>query len=84
MAEVGLFEAKTHLSKLVEDIESGREKEIILTRRGKPVARLIPLGEPSTKADVRDAFDTFERIRKSTRGPVNQKMIRSWIEEGRR
>lgn len=41
MAEVGILEAKTHLSRLVERAERG--EEIVLTRHGRPVARLAPL-----------------------------------------
>lgn len=38
--EVSSFEAKTHLSKLLEYTSQGRE--FLITRRGKPIARLIP------------------------------------------
>lgn len=40
MAEVGMHQAKTQLSKLVERAEAG--EEVIITRRGKPAARLVP------------------------------------------
>lgn len=40
MAEVGMHEAKTQLSKLVERVEAG--EEVVITRRGRPAARLIP------------------------------------------
>ena len=40
MRTVNMLEAKTHLSKLVEAVESGAEDEIILARDGKPAARL--------------------------------------------
>jgi prevent-host-death family protein len=40
MAEVGMHEAKTQLSKLVERVEGG--EEIVITRRGAPAARLVP------------------------------------------
>ena len=39
MREVGILEAKTHLSALVEEVERKGE-EIIITRHGKPVAEL--------------------------------------------
>ena len=45
MPKVNMLEAKTTLSKLVEAVESGKEKEIILARNGKPVARIVPLEE---------------------------------------
>ena len=35
--------AKSQLSRLVEAVESGAEREIVLARGGKPVARLVPL-----------------------------------------
>jgi prevent-host-death family protein len=35
-----MHEAKTHLSKLVERVEAG--EEVVITRRGKPAARLVP------------------------------------------
>lgn len=43
---VGVHEAKTHLSRLLERVESG--EEIIIERRGKPVARLsaVPPSSP--------------------------------------
>ncbi len=42
---VNMHEAKTGLSKLVAEIESGAEQEIIIARNGKPVARLVPIEE---------------------------------------
>ena len=41
MKTVGLFEAKTHLAALVDQVQE--EGRIILTRRGKPVAELRPV-----------------------------------------
>jgi len=38
---VSIYEAKTHLSRLVTQVEQGEEIEI--TRHGRPVARLVPL-----------------------------------------
>ncbi len=43
-AVVGVHEAKTHLSKLLERVEAGEEIEI--ARRGLVVARLVPAGSP--------------------------------------
>jgi prevent-host-death family protein len=40
MASVGMHEAKTHLSQLVERALAG--EEIVLTRRGEPAVRLVP------------------------------------------
>jgi prevent-host-death family protein len=43
MPTVNMLEAKTHLSKLVESLESGQETEIVIARNGRPAARLVPL-----------------------------------------
>lgn len=40
MTRVGMHEAKTNLSKLVERVEGG--EEIVITRRGEPAVRLVP------------------------------------------
>lgn len=40
MTSVGMHQAKTHLSELVERALGG--EEIVLTRRGKPAVRLVP------------------------------------------
>ena len=41
MITVGAFEAKTHFSTLLERVAQG--EEIVITRHGKPLARLIPV-----------------------------------------
>ncbi len=43
MPTVNMLDAKTSLSRLVEAVESGAEKEIIIARNGRPAARLVPL-----------------------------------------
>ena len=43
MNRVNMLEAKTHLSRLVDAVESGAEKEIIIARNGKPAAKLVPI-----------------------------------------
>lgn len=52
---IGAFEAKTHFSQLIERAFHG--EEIFITRRGKPVAKLVPVDDPhisqSTQAAVK-------------------------------
>ncbi len=59
MDEVGLFEAKNRLSELVDRAERG--EEVVITRRGKAVAKLVPAGELSKQQRSRHAV---QRIRK--------------------
>ena len=45
MAEtVDTYSAKTHLSRLLARVEAG--EEVVITRRGKPIARLVPVEAP--------------------------------------
>jgi prevent-host-death family protein len=46
---VGLFDAKTRLSELVEQVAQGGD-DIVITRRGKAVARLVPI-EPESEVE---------------------------------
>lgn len=47
MRTVGIFEAKTHFSALIDDAEAGEPTTI--TRKGKPVARIVPWEEPKPR-----------------------------------
>ncbi|MGO9769775.1 MAG: type II toxin-antitoxin system Phd/YefM family antitoxin [Roseiarcus sp.] len=50
MSVVTMLEAKKHLSRLVEEVESGAASEIIIARNGKPAARLVPIAAPEQAA----------------------------------
>jgi prevent-host-death family protein len=60
MAQVGMHEAKTKLSKLVERAEAG--EDIVIARNGKPVARLVPVASTNSLAAVRGAWRGRVRI----------------------
>ena len=51
MQEVGAFEAKNRLGALLDRVEQG--EEIVITRRGKPVAKLVPANPGFDKAKAR-------------------------------
>jgi prevent-host-death family protein len=48
--KVNMHEAKTHLSKLVERVERG--EEIVISRAGKPAAKLVPIPTGKRKLGV--------------------------------
>jgi prevent-host-death family protein len=74
---IGTFEAKTHLSEMLEEVQKG--KDYIITKRGTPIAKLIPFS--AHKKTRREVTLELEEIRKRTTGePFN---IREAIEEGR-
>jgi len=52
MRQVQIAEAKAHLSALIQRVESG--EEIVIARRGKPVARLGP--EPAVHKSAAEIF----------------------------
>ena len=56
--EIGAFEARNKLGMLLDKVEHG--EEIVITRHGKPVARLVP---NTARIDNRDARAALERIR---------------------
>jgi len=47
MAAYNILEARNNLSRLIASVESGLE--VTITRRGRPVARLVPADAPSTR-----------------------------------
>ena len=50
MQTVNMLQAKSSLSRLVEAIEQGQEREIVIARNGRPAAKLVPMDTaPSEK-----------------------------------
>lgn len=45
MQTISLFDAKTHLFRPIDQIASGTESEIVISRNAKPVARVVPIQE---------------------------------------
>ncbi len=43
MQAVNMLQAKSNLSRLVESLEKGTEREIIIARNGRPAAKLVPI-----------------------------------------
>jgi prevent-host-death family protein len=79
--EIGAFEAKNKLSALLERVERG--EEITITRRGRPVARLVPVQRPALDAEAARA--AVARIVERSRGVTLEGLkIKDLINEGRR
>ena len=77
---IGAFEAKTHFSQIIEKAERG--EDFIVTRRGKPVAKIIPF-EQKKEMTWEEALEDFRKFRKLYRGEPGSFNIREAIEEGR-
>jgi prevent-host-death family protein len=63
MITVGAFEAKTHLSALLDRVARG--EEVVITKHGKPVARLVSAAQIDRER-VNDAFERLKLLRKRT------------------
>ena len=65
MKEVGAFEAKNRLGALLDRVEEG--EEILITRRGRAVARLVPARAGADRDGARDAARRIREMRKGVR-----------------
>ncbi len=77
-AFIGAFEAKTHLSALLERVERG--EEIVITRHGRPVARLLP--SAPTGAGASGLIEQLRRFRRTH--PLGVHTSRELLDEGRK
>ena len=57
MTTVTIHEAKTHLSRLIAQVEAG--EEVVLSRGKTPVAKIVPLSPPAPKRRVPNRFAHF-------------------------
>jgi prevent-host-death family protein len=80
MRTVGTFEAKTHLSALLEEVERG--KEITITRHGRPVARLVPVEAAPGREQLADSVARLKAFRRGRR--LGDLSVKELIEAGRR
>lgn len=79
---VGSYEAKTHLPRLLERVEKG--ETITITRRGVPIARLVPVAarSPEQQQKINEAIDWLLEFRANH--PLNGLRIKDLISEGRK
>ncbi len=79
MKEIGAFEAKNKFGQLLDWVEAG--DEVVITRRGKVVARLVP---PAETFNRQAALDAAARIHERRRGvTLGGLKIKDLIAEGR-
>lgn len=79
MKEIGAFEAKSRLGKLLDLVEAG--EEVVITRRGKVVARMVP---PNMAFDRDRGRRAAQRIREMRKGvTLGGLAIKDLISEGR-
>jgi prevent-host-death family protein len=84
MKQVGIFEAKTHLSSLLDEVEKGAE--VTITRHGRPVAKLVQAQAELSGEEIakrRKALQNLRAMARKRGTTVSHAEIKSWIEEGR-
>jgi prevent-host-death family protein len=79
MREVGAFEAKSRLGALLDQVERG--EEIVITRRGRAVARLVPAQPGFDRGKARRAADGILELSRGLR--LDGLKIKDLIAEGR-
>jgi prevent-host-death family protein len=82
MKEVGAFEAKNKLSALLDLAEKG--EEIVITRHGKEVARLVPPNGRRNKEQARAAMVRLRERARNLKLGITLEEALSWRDEGRR
>ena len=80
MASIGAFEAKTHLSDLLDRVARG--EKITITRHGVPAALLVPVTETSPKLTHQEIIEGMRALRKRVK--PGKMSVREMVNEGRR
>jgi len=62
MAEIGAYQAKTHLPRLLERVQQG--ERFVITKHGRPIAELVPFGGHNVER-IREALDTIRTVRRA-------------------
>jgi prevent-host-death family protein len=80
MGTVGAFEAKTHLSDLLDRVSKG--ETITITRHGIPAAVLVPVGDAEKKPTHQEIVEGMRALRSRIR--PDSMGVREMVEQGRR
>jgi prevent-host-death family protein len=79
MREIGAFEAKNKLSTLLDWVEHG--EEVVITRRGKAVARLVRADTGIDRARAQRAAEGLLEARRGLR--LGDLRVKDLVNEGR-
>lgn len=76
MTQVNIHQAKTHLSRLVEQAASG--EEIVIAKAGKPIARLVALEKRKQTKRKPGALKGRGWVADDFDAPLPEAMLRQW------
>ena len=80
METIGAFEAKTHLSSLLDSVARG--ERIAITRHGVPAALLVPTDRAEQKLTHKEIVEGMRALRKRVK--PGKTSVREMVNEGRR
>ncbi len=78
MKTVGVYEAKSHLSELINDVAAG--ETVVITKHGSPVARIVP--ERTDSVDARKLFQEWVEFRRREGISLDDIDVNELIDEG--
>ena len=81
MAEIGAFEAKNTLGALLDRVQRG--EEIVITRHGKPVARLVPNTGGIDRSQARAAAERIQARARRLKSRFNWAALKAERDAGR-
>jgi prevent-host-death family protein len=81
MREIGAFEAKSKLGTLLDWVEGG--EEVLITRRGKAVARLVPAAIGFDRARAAEAAQRIRERAEKLQGSFSWAEWKAMRDEGR-
>jgi prevent-host-death family protein len=81
--EFGAFDAKNKLSALLDKVERG--EEVVITRHGRPVAKLVPVGSGlDRERQSREAGQKLRQLARKVGGKFDWEEWKKYRDEGRR
>ncbi len=81
MLEIGAFEAKNKLGSLLDRVENG--EEVVITRHGKPVARLVPNSRRLDSIQAQLASNRIRTRAKALKANFDWKSLKADRDAGR-
>ena len=81
MEHIGIYDARSRLSELVDRVEAG--EVVVLTRRGQPVVRLVRIGGDDRAKARADAVRRIRALRKRMKLRITRAEVRRAVARGR-
>jgi len=81
MKRIGIYDARSRLSELVDRVEAG--EEVVLTRRGRPVVRMVRAADDARARARADAVKRIHALRKRMKLRISWAEVKRAIAKGR-